>query len=302
LSPSLDVILGGGIPLGTFCVFASSPKYGKTTAALHFLAKAQQKGCKTYYVNIEGRLKRRDLIGIKGLDPNKVEIIGSFYDEEKNEGKILTAEEYLTIVENIVNNERRCVVVMDSVSQLCSNAEMIGGVGDKHRGGGLLSLFTKKICNVLPVNQNVIIAITHLVYNTSGMGSGWFESGGRKVAYTVDVKLRANQITYWKVPGNDEPIGQIVEWETHSTALPIAPHKKCLSYIRYGTGIDEIMEYIELGVNTGFIDRAGGGWHTLKYLEGTPKFQGVEKVQQYLLDNPPATELLQTNIKGMLGI
>jgi len=41
VSPALDMILGGGIPEGSFVVFTGQPKCGKTTSALTFSATAQ---------------------------------------------------------------------------------------------------------------------------------------------------------------------------------------------------------------------------------------------------------------------
>src|SRR5688572_14462502 len=67
-SENLDMILGGGIPLGSFVVIAGQKKLGKTTSILHFCANAQKQGCKVYYLDVEHRLKPRDLKGIPGLD------------------------------------------------------------------------------------------------------------------------------------------------------------------------------------------------------------------------------------------
>ncbi len=105
ISPSLDIVLNGGIPEGSFVVLTGQPKCGKTTTSLDFAATAQKpeyKGAlkdtrEVYYLNIEGRLKKRDLEGIPGLNLDKFHVIGS------QQGKILHAEEYLQIGEKIIN-------------------------------------------------------------------------------------------------------------------------------------------------------------------------------------------------------
>ena len=100
VSPSLDIVLNGGIPEGSFVILTGQPKCGKTTTSLDFCATAQKKeyahssfseGRNVYYLNIEGRLKKRDLEGIPGLDLTRFNVIGS------KQGKILHAEEYLQI-------------------------------------------------------------------------------------------------------------------------------------------------------------------------------------------------------------
>jgi RecA/RadA recombinase len=105
VSPALDLILQGGIPEGSFVVFTGQPKCGKTTTSLDFAATAQKeeyqgdlkKPRHVYYLNIEGRLKKRDLEGIKNLDLDRFDVIGS------QQGKILHAEEYLQIAEKLIN-------------------------------------------------------------------------------------------------------------------------------------------------------------------------------------------------------
>ena len=107
VSPSLDIILGGGIPEGSFVVLTGQPKCGKTTTSLDFAATAQKEeyqgklktARRVYYLNVEGRLKKRDLEGIPGLDLDRFDVIGS------QQGKILHAEEYLQVAERIINEE-----------------------------------------------------------------------------------------------------------------------------------------------------------------------------------------------------
>lgn len=42
VSPSLDMVLNGGIPEGSFVIFTGQPKCGKTTTSLDFAASAQK--------------------------------------------------------------------------------------------------------------------------------------------------------------------------------------------------------------------------------------------------------------------
>lgn len=319
-SPCIDIILGGGIPEGSWITLTGEPKCGKTTSSLHFAAKCQREeygGRDVYYLNIEGRLKPRDLKGIKGLDPEKTHVIGSFFDDSAKKGRILSAEEYLTIGENIIKDNPGCLLIIDSVSQLVTEKELTSEMHEQHRAPGakLVSNFCKRISNVLPVNRNMIIAITHQIANVSGYGKSKVESGGRKIAYAVDVKLHARTVTPWKVGGEDDsPIGQIVNWETQSTAL-IAPGKRIDSYIRYGEGIDEISEIIKVGVDTGFISKAGS-WMTCSFMEDyldllgvdewneeamkMCKAQGQEKIRNMLIEKPLWFEALYKEIKSML--
>jgi len=42
ISPSLDIILNGGVPEGSFVIFTGQPKCGKTTTSLYLAGNAQQ--------------------------------------------------------------------------------------------------------------------------------------------------------------------------------------------------------------------------------------------------------------------
>lgn len=319
-SPALDIILGGGVPEGSWVTLTGEPKCGKTTTCLHFAAKAQKEenGSRNiYYLNIEGRLKPRDLRGIDGLDLENIHVVGSYFDEGEGKGRILSAEEYLDAGEQIIKNDPGCVLIIDSVSQLITEKEINSGVSELHRAPGakLLSNFCKRMANVIPVNRSIVLAITHQIANVSGYGKSKVESGGRKIAYAVDIKLEAKRVEKWTV-GKDEdsPIGQIVTWETQSTAI-IAPGRKITSYLRYGNGIDEVTEIIGLAVDTGFITKKGS-WMTCSFMENhldilgvdswdeeaekSCKAQGQEKVRTLLMQNPLWFEALNSDIKDML--
>jgi hypothetical protein len=61
------------------------------------------------------------------------------------------------------------------------------------------------------------------------------------------------------------------------------------------------MEAITLGSDMGLIHK-GGAWYTLTSIPDKPKFQGTEKLRQYLLDNNKAFTDLVKNIKDTMGL
>lgn len=314
LSPKIDLGLGGGIPEGSFVILAGPPKCGKTVTSLHLAAKMQKKGRKVFFLNIEGRLKARDMRGIKGLDPSQVEVIGS-YKQPDGSLRILNAEEYLEIAEQKINDYPGCLVIIDSVSQLLSEAEKIGDIGERHRAPGavLLSQFCKKISNVIPINRNIVVAMVHIIANTGGGHKTTQRSGGNKIQYAVDVDLECKWVEKWMVgvkkdvPDSGTQIGQKVHWITGSTAIA-PPGIKITSYIRYGTGVDEIYELFDLGKLLGLFTKSGN-WYEFTFLAGTrflpdgqkiPNMNGDEKAHKLLTDNPEWVEYLDSQVREML--
>ena len=275
-----------------------------TTTSLDFAATAQKEEYKgklkkprhVYYLNIEGRLKKRDLEGIPNLDLDRIEVIGS------QQGQILHAEEYLQIGERIINEEPGSILIIDSYSALCTEAEITSGMDKMQRADGakLLAKFCRKVSNVIPVNKNIVIGITHLMGNPTGYGAEFKEKSGQAIAYQTDIKLRAKSFKPWTLNADSNPIGQEVEWQVICSSLG-APGGKITSYIRYGVGIDRQMELLTLASDIGLINK-GGAWYTLDFIDGDKiKLQGAEKVRQYLIDNPEHYIKLQKDVKGIMG-
>tara|TARA_B100001094_G_scaffold333293_1_gene410386 strand:+ start:1526 stop:2548 length:1023 start_codon:yes stop_codon:yes gene_type:complete len=305
VSPSLDMVLNGGIPEGSFVIFTGQPKCGKTTTSLDFAASAQKPEYQgdlknprhVYYLNIEGRLKKRDLEGIHGLDLDRFDVIGS------QEGKILHGEEYLSIAERIINEEPGSVVIIDSYSALCTEAEITSSMDKMQRADGakLLAKFCRKVANVIPVNKNIVIGITHLMGNPGYGNVEWKEKSGQAIAYQTDIKLRAKYFKKWTTTADEgSQIGQEVEWEVVCSSLG-PPGGSIKSFIRYGQGIDQQMELLSICVDLGLVSK-GGAWYTMSEVKDKPKFQGLEKTRQYLVDNPEVYNLLWNKVQEIMGL
>jgi len=290
------------VPEGSFLILTGQPKCSKTTTSLDFSATAQKKEYQgtlkkpreVYYLNVEGRLKKRDIEGIPGLDLDRFHIIGS------QQGKILHAEEYLQIAEKIINEVPGSIVIIDSYSALCTEAEITSDMDKMQRADGakLLSKFCRKVGNIIPVNKNIVIGITHLMGNPTGYGAEFKEKGGQSITYQTDVKLRAKSFKGWTLTADGQQIGQEVEWQVVWSALG-PPNRIATSYLRYGSGLDKQTDIINLAADMGLIAK-GGAWYTLSHLPDKPKFQGVEKVRSYLIQHPEVYESLHKTVRDTM--
>ena len=299
-SPKIDFIIGGGIQEGSFVVLTGVPKLGKTTAALTFAASAQNElystenyptGRKVYVYNIEGRIKSRDLVGIKNLktDNKHLEVIESI------KGNILYAEDYLDIAEKKINEEPNSIHIIDSFSQLCTRSRRDADIGDRFRDDTplLLSNFCKRVANVLPVNDTILIGITHLIANQGQGMKKWVEASGRKIQYQMDYKLRGTHITPWM--NGDTQVGQTVHWECDTSALG-PPGMKCESWLRYGEDIDIYAETFDICKLLGKIKKKGS-WFEFPNGE---KVQGFEKGCDFIKNNPDIFKDLEEQYKKLL--
>lgn len=314
VSPSINISLNGGIPEGTWTILSSKPKWGKTTLALFFASVAQREeygSREVFYLDIEGRLKKLNLQGIAGLNLEKFHAIRS------TEEKILSAQDFLSIGEDILKSMKRCVLIVDSYSALCHEKELLEGVGTSTRGAGgytLLAGFCRQMSQVVPVMKSNVIGIVQMMANVTGYGAPMVEKGGTSIMYQADVWLRAKSMKPWIVA--EKQIGQITTWHCVTSALG-APGAEVENYIRYGIGIDVVRELIDLGCAIGLIDKPErGAWYTCKFMQDhlallnasewndntakQCKFQGEAKLYKHLQDNPAWMKALERDLNKVL--
>jgi len=108
------------------------------------------------------------------------------------------------------------VVIIDSYSALCTEAEITSDMDKMQRADGakLLAKFCRKVSNVIPVNRNVVIGITHQMGNPGMGNSEWKEKAGQAIAYRTDIKIKANYFSPWNLSTDNRPqIGQEVHWQ-----------------------------------------------------------------------------------------
>lgn len=295
VSPKIDIALGGGVPEGSLFILTGPEKVGKTVTALTFCANAQALKRKVYYGNIEGRLRKRDIEGIAGInmDPEYLEIIGS------TQGNILSAEKYLSIFDQLIHTQPDCICIVDSFSALASDAELTGDLSDQQVMSvqKVLAKFCRRISNVLPINKVTVVGITHLMANINKFGRGKtkVEKSGTALKYQVDVKLHASHLT--PILQGETQIGQTVHWQVVTSAIG-PPGQKVASHIKYGRGIWKEMELADLLVDFGLVQKSGS-WLTLPNEE---KLQGKNNLAAYLEENPSEYLKFENDIFSMIGI
>lgn len=296
IGPALNAAMNGGFLEGGIITCSGKQKGGKTTTTLSFISECQKAGRHVYYHDIELRLKPLNLAGISGLknDPENLTVIAS------ERGKILRAEDHLSIIEQVANSHPGAVIIMDSASALCSEKESNSEMTAQFRADGpkLLSQFCRKISNVIAVNNVTLWIIQRLITNTSGYGAMYNEDGGLAVQYSLNDKLRLKSHKNWTVGSgdNEKTIGLILTWQIVTSGLGALPGTECTSYIRFGRGIDHTMEYIDLGLKLGFVEKAGA-WFSY----GDTKVQGEAKLYDYFDQNPDKILELRNKLCDIYG-
>ena len=295
VSPKIDIALGGGIPEGSLFILTGPEKAGKTVTALTFCANAQKLERKIYYGNVEGRLRGRDMAGIKELDrdPKIFKLI------ESRAGNILSAEKYLSIFDELVATVPESVCVIDSFSALASENELTSDLSDHQvmTVQKVLAKFCRRIAPALPINRVTVVGITHLMANVStfGRGKARVEKSGTALKYQTDVKLHASHTT--PILQGDSQVGQTVHWQVVTSAIG-PPGQKVSSHIKYGRGIWKEMELADLKLDFGIVKKSG----TWLMLPNEKKIQGKVNLAKHLEDNPEEYTEFENNIFSLVGI
>lgn len=322
VSPALDIALGGGIREGSVVVMTGDPKSGKTTTALHFAAKCQQKGKRVIYVNTEGRLSRQNFDGIKHLNANNILIV------ESTDERVLSAEDFLNIIEYYINNDPGCLIIADSLSNMVPAVELEGEVrtGVRNALPRLLSMFFKRISGTLMKNKVILICITHNIANTGGSpyAPQKMADCGNMLQYQAGTNMVITHRGKWQVPKDTGPhVGQIANWAIKTSNAGGRPNSTAEGWIRYGIGVDEVQEIVQIACEFRLI-KAAGAWYTIQCAVDNPthptildiltenkvesnpeaiekffKFQGVNNVSEFLTNNPKIADFVYEKIKEL---
>src|SRR5690606_26063896 len=127
------------------------------------------------------------------------------------------------------------VLIIDSFSSLCIKDERTNDINKVIMGGAqkLIAKFLRRLNQVLQVNRNILIGITHISPNISGYGAAWVENSGMKLGYQVDYKLWAKSSKPWKLNEDGQQIGQEIEWDIVTSGIS-GTGNKAISFLRYG--------------------------------------------------------------------
>jgi recombination protein RecA len=186
------------------------------------------------------------------------------------------------------------VVVVDSVAALTPKAEIEGDMGDSHMGlqARLMSQALRKLTANIKRSNTLVIFINQIRMKIGVMfGSPETTTGGNALKFYASVRLDIRRIG--SVKKGEEVIGN--ETRVKVVKNKVAPPFKQAEFeILYGEGISFLGELVDLGVNYGFIQKAGS-W----YSYGDEKIgQGKDNVKTFLKEHPEKAKEIEAKIRA----
>lgn len=279
-SLNLDVALGvGGLPEGRINTIYGEASSGKSTIALQLVANAQKKGYLCAYLDSEHAV---DLGYAKALG---VDIKHLLFAQPES------GTQCFSIAEALLKQGKVKVIVFDSVSTMLSDSEINGEMGDNFIGrqAKMMSDGLKRITPLAAKTGCMCFFISQTRKNIGVMyGDTDIMSGGQALSFysTVIMKIWKKQSpTTEKVNGED--IATSVETTVKITKNKVAPPFRVARFIiRYGKGVSQEEEVLDLALKFGLLEKAGA-W--IKY-KGENIAQGKEKAMIWLREDSERME------------
>ena len=280
-SLSLDLALGGvGLPKGRVIEIFGPEASGKTTLALHAVARAQREGGIAAFIDAE-----------HALDPTWAKKLGVDL-ETLLVSQPGSGEEAMNITEMLIKSNAVDIIVIDSVAALVPQKELDGEMGDTHVGlqARLMSQAMRKLTGAISKSKTCVIFINQIREKIGVMfGNPETTPGGRALKFYSSCRIDVRRIGQLK--DGEEVIGQRVRAKVVKNK--VAPPFRVAEFdMLHSNGISYEGDVLDLAMNQKLVIRSGA-W--FKYGE-THLGQGREKVRQYLAENPKVTEELREKI------
>jgi len=208
-----------------------------------------------------------------------------------------TGEQALEIAETLVRSGAVEVVVIDSVAALVPRAEIEGDMGDAHMGmqARLMSQALRKLSGAIK-QTNTAVIFTNQLRQKIGVvfGNPETTTGGRALKFYASVRLDMRRVESIKV--GQEVVGNRVRVRVVKNKVA-APFKVAEFDIMYSEGISKVGGILDLGVDTGLIEKRGS-----YYSYGDLRIgQGRENAKGYMKENPELVEELEAGIRAAAG-
>jgi len=290
-SLALDIATGiGGYPRGRIVEIYGPESSGKTTLTLHAIANVQRQGGVAAFIDAEHAL---DITYAKKLGVKTDELLISQPDY---------GEQALEIADMLVRSGAVDLVVVDSVAALVPKAEIEGDMGDSHVGlqARLMSQALRKLTGSVNRSQCMIFFTNQIRMKIGVMfGSPETTTGGNALKFYASMRLDVRRIGAIKENGPKDVIVVGNRTRVKVVKNKMAPPFREVEFdILYGKGVSRSGEVVDMGVDSGFIQKSGA-WFSAN---GERIGQGRDNARVFLEQHPEMMESLEKQIMHHSGI
>jgi recombination protein RecA len=286
-SIGLNAALGiGGYYKGRIVEIFGPESSGKTTLCLHAIANAQKQNKTCAFIDAEHALSPKYA---KDLGVNLDELLVSQPD---------FGEQALDIVDALAKSGEVGLIVVDSVAALTPQKELEGDMGESHVGvqARLMSQAMRKLAGAVNQTGCTIIFVNQIRMKIGVMwGSPETTTGGNALKFYASQRLDIRRIG--AIKSGDKIIGNRTKVKVVKNKLA-PPFREVEFDIRYGVGIDQYAEVLELAVEDGLINKSGS-WYSY---QDTKIGQGKDNARLFLKDNEDISNKIREELLELRGL
>ncbi len=277
---SLDVILGGGYPVGRVLEISGAESAGKTTLALHAIASVQENGGVCAFVDVEHALNL-EWAGKIGVNISNLLL-----------SQPTTGEDALELVDRMVDTGKIALIVVDSVAALVPKAELEGDMTANQIGlqARLMSKAMRKLVGGMSKTNTIALFTNQIRYKIGGYGNPETTAGGKALRYFASVRLDVRRIASNKDSAGGINSNQIRVKVVKNKVAP--PFRQTEMELDFTCGINKFGILLDMGVEYGIIQKAGTWFN----YENTRLGQGRDKAKRFLMEAESLAKEIETKI------
>lgn len=257
-APTIDRILGSGIPVGRIIEIFGPESSGKTTVTLGMI-----KACQQHYFPDKQRNGVAAFIDAEhALDPEWAQKIGVDID------KLLVSqpdsgEQAFQVIELMVRSKLVDLIIVDSVAALVPQSELNGEVGDANVGAQarMISQGLRVLTAITSKSKCTIVFINQLREKIGVMfGNPETTPGGRALKFYSSVRMEVRKGD--AIKDGDEIIGYGAKVKTvkNKLALPFQSTQVNIGFghSKYNTfGVDEYVSTVNCAIDMNILSSKG---------------------------------------------
>jgi recombination protein RecA len=248
----------GGIPVGRIVELSGMEGSGKSLIAAHLIASVQKTGGVAVCIDTETAVNEEFWEAV-GVDMKKMVYIS----ENCLERVFETIEDVVTKVRSNLSNDKRVIIVVDSVANLSTKAELEGGFSKEGYGTEKAFLISKAMRKLTPLigKQRILLVFTNqLRYNLQPMShEKYITPGGKAIPFAASLRIRLTQVGKIK-KGEDNIVGVKVQAKIAKNRFG-PPHREVVMDLYFDRGIDDVASWIDFMKKHSIVKGGAGGYY-----------------------------------------